>query len=154
MAAGLTLRAEVLDRFREAFAEAVRTQIGDRPPIREIRSDGALPIELLTQETAEALRFAGPWGKDFPEPRFDGEFEVLEARLVGADQRHLKLKVAPPRGPTVEAIGFGLGERLAEAQGTVRLAYRLDINSFRGRQSLQLMVDHLEPETAIEFGTG
>jgi single-stranded-DNA-specific exonuclease len=144
MAAGLTLRPGCLEPFRDAFVEAVRVQLGDVPPTPEIRSDGALPVELLTLETAEALRVAGPWGKDFPEPRFDGVFEVVEARLVGEDRRHLKLRVAPPGGGAViEAIAFGLGERIEAARGAVRLVYRLDVNSYRGRQSLQLMVDHL-----------
>ncbi|MGQ9660690.1 MAG: single-stranded-DNA-specific exonuclease RecJ [Thermochromatium sp.] len=143
MAAGLTLRPGCLEPFRDAFVEAVRVQLGDIPPTPEIRSDGALPVELLTVETAEALRFAGPWGKDFPEPRFDDVFEVVEAHLVGDDRRHLKLRVAPPGGDVIEAIAFGLGERIEAARGAVRLVYRLDVNNYRGRQSLQLLVDHL-----------
>nr|WP_207280916.1 single-stranded-DNA-specific exonuclease RecJ [Thiocystis violacea] len=142
MAAGLTLRAESLEAFRDAFVEAVRAQLGDVPATPEIRSDGALPARLMTLETAELLRLAGPWGKDFPEPRFDGVFEVLSARIVG--ERHLKLRVAPPDGQPIEAIGFNLGERLALAQGEVRLAYRLDVNDYRGVRSPQLLLDHLQ----------
>ncbi|QGU33637.1 single-stranded-DNA-specific exonuclease RecJ [Thermochromatium tepidum] len=143
MAAGLTLRPGCLESFRDAFVEAVRVQLGDIPPTPEIRSDGALPVRLLTLETAEALRFAGPWGKDFPEPRFDDLFEVIEARCVGDDRRHLKLRVAPSGGSAIEAIAFGLGERIASVRGMVRLVYRLDINSYRGQNALQLLVDHL-----------
>jgi single-stranded-DNA-specific exonuclease len=145
MAAGLSIRPEALSRFREAFAEAVRTVVGDRPPQPEIASDGALPQQLMTLETAETLRVAGPWGKGFPEPRFDGTFDVLSARLVG--ERHLKLRLAGSAvedGP-IEAIGFNLGEQLAEAGGAVRLAYRLDVNDFRGNRSAQLILEHLEP---------
>ena len=145
MAAGLSIRPEALSRFREAFAEAVRTVVGDRPPQPEIASDGALPQQLMTLETAETLRVAGPWGNGFPEPRFDGTFDVLSARLVG--ERHLKLRLAGSAaedGP-IEAIGFNLGEQLAEAGGAVRLAYRLDVNDFRGNRSAQLILEHLEP---------
>jgi single-stranded-DNA-specific exonuclease len=145
MAAGLSLRPEALPRFREAFAEAVREVLGDSPPQPEVRSDGALPTRLMTLETAETLRMAGPWGKDFPEPRFDGAFEVLSARVVG--ERHLKLRVAAPEsGDTpIEAIGFNLGEQLPETGGKIRLAYRLDVNDYRGTRSAQLVLDHLEP---------
>jgi single-stranded-DNA-specific exonuclease len=145
MAAGLSLRPEELPRFREAFAEAVREVLGDTPPQPEIRSDGALPARLMTLETAEILRMGGPWGKDFPEPRFDGTFEVLGARVVG--ERHLKLRVAAPgsEGEPIEAIGFNLGEQLPEAEGRIRLAYRLDVNEYRGARSAQLLLDHLEP---------
>jgi single-stranded-DNA-specific exonuclease len=134
-----------LSRFREAFAEAVRTVVGDRPPQPEIASDGALPQRLMTLETAETLRVAGPWGKGFPEPCFDGTFDVLSARLVG--ERHLKLRLAGPAaedGP-IEAIGFNLGEQISEAGGAVRLAYRLDVNDYRGNRSAQLILEHLEP---------
>ncbi len=145
MAAGLSIRPEALPRFREAFAEAVRAVLGDRPPQPEIASDGALPQRLMTLETAETLRVAGPWGKGFPEPRFDGTFDVLSARLVG--ERHLKLRLAGPAaedGP-IEAIGFNLGEQISEAGGAVRLAYRLDVNDYRGNRSAQLILEHLEP---------
>ncbi|SDW26617.1 single-stranded-DNA-specific exonuclease RecJ [Thiocapsa roseopersicina] len=145
MAAGLSIRPEALSRFREAFAEAVRTVVGDRPPQPEIASDGALPQRLMNLETAETLRVAGPWGKGFPEPRFDGTFDVLSARLVG--ERHLKLRLAGPAaedGP-IEAIGFNLGEQISEAGGAVRLAYRLDVNDYRGNRSAQLILEHLEP---------
>ncbi|WP_373510623.1 single-stranded-DNA-specific exonuclease RecJ [Thiocapsa sp.] len=145
MAAGLSIRPEALPRFREAFAEAVRSVLGDRPPQPEIASDGALPQRLMTLETAETLRLAGPWGKGFPEPRFDGTFDVLSARLVG--ERHLKLRLggsAAEDGP-IEAIGFNLGEQISEADGAVRLAYRLDVNDYRGNRSAQLILEHLEP---------
>lgn len=142
MAAGLTLRAEGLETFREAFVEAVRAQLGDIPLQPEILTDGSLPAHLMTLETAELLRFAGPWGKDFPEPRFDGTFEVLQARLVGG--RHLKLRLESPDGGPVDAIGFNLGEHLERARGQVRLAYRLDVNDYRGVRSPQLLLDHLE----------
>ncbi len=145
MAAGLTLKPEALSDFRLAFREAVREQLGETPAVREIRSDGELPPRLLNLETAEALRLGGPWGKGFPEPLFDGEFEVVGARIVG--ERHLKLRLKPERGPFIEAIGFGLGERLEQAQGAVHLAYRLDVNDYKGERTPQLILEHLQSTT-------
>lgn len=145
MAAGLSLRHQSLARFDDAFAAAVREVLGDQPPQPEIRSDGELPAHLMSLATAETLRIAGPWGKDFSEPCFDGTFAVREARIVG--ERHLKLRVTPPGvngGGTIEAIAFNQGERLGEAAGQVRLAYRLDVNEYRGIRSAQLVVEHLE----------
>ncbi|AFL72810.1 single-stranded-DNA-specific exonuclease RecJ [Thiocystis violascens DSM 198] len=144
MAAGLTLRAEGLEDFRDAFIEAVRAQLGDLPRQPEIRSDGPLPGGLMTLDTAEALRLGGPWGKGFPEPCFDGGFEVLQARIVG--ERHLKLRVAMPDGEPIDAIGFNLGEKLPEARGRVRLAYRLDVNDYRGVRSPQLILEDLQAD--------
>ncbi|MFD2111423.1 single-stranded-DNA-specific exonuclease RecJ [Thiorhodococcus fuscus] len=142
MAAGLTIRLGLLDAFRASFVEVVREQLGDVPPQPEILSDGELPARLLTLETAEALRLAGPWGKGFPEPRFDGTFEVREARIVG--ERHLKLRLAPPDGDPLDAIGFHFGDQLEQARGHIRLAYRLDVNQYRGVRSPQLVMEYLQ----------
>jgi len=142
MAAGLTLKSESLADFRLAFRDAVREQIGEAPPFREIHSDGELPPRLMSLETCDALRLAGPWGKGFPEPLFDGEFEVVQARLVG--ERHLKLRVRPGRGPLLDAIGFNQAERISQANGRVQLAYRLDVNEYRGERTPQLILEHLQ----------
>lgn len=142
MAAGLTLRPESLPGFRLAYRQAVREILGEIPPVREIDSDGELPPGLFNLETAEALRLGGPWGKGFPEPLFDGDFEVTSARLVG--ERHLKLRLRSGTDPLVDAIGFDQGERLGEAHGRVRLAYRLDVNEYLGQRAPQLILEHLQ----------
>ena len=145
MAAGLTLPAAHLDDFAAAFADAAHAELGDRPPVRELVSDGELAPACLNLETAEALRTAGPWGKGFPEPLFDGVFEVLDRRLVG--DGHLRLRLRPGLAgvtETVEAIGFGLGEAMGEAQGQVHLAYRLDVNDYRGLRAPQLLLEYLK----------
>jgi single-stranded-DNA-specific exonuclease len=143
MAAGLTLDAEALEAFRAAFEAEVRRELGDDPPRREILSDGELPPAALSLPTAEVLRLAGPWGKGFPEPVFDGRFGVEGARVVGG--RHLKLRLRAAGGPPVEAIAFGQGPELAVPGAAVHLAYRLDVNEYQGSRTAQLIVEHLQP---------
>jgi single-stranded-DNA-specific exonuclease len=143
MAAGLTIAAAALAAFRAAFAAEVRNMLGDQPPVREILSDGELPAGLLSLETAEAVRFAGPWGKGFPEPIFDGRFQIQDAKVVA--QRHLKLRVRAPGGAPVEAIGFGLAEQRKGLGESSHLAYRLDVNEYRGLRAPQLLIEHLSP---------
>jgi single-stranded-DNA-specific exonuclease len=147
MAAGLTLPAGHLADFADAFAAAARAELGDRAPVRELLSDGELAPTCLNLETAESLRTAGPWGKGFPEPLFDGIFEVLDRRLVG--EAHLRLRLRPVGAGTgsrpIDAIGFRLGEALGEAQGLVHLAYRLDVNEYRGQRAPQLLLEYLRP---------
>ncbi len=143
MAAGLTLRRVVLDTFRDAFADEVRRELGDAPVVRELVSDGELSADALDLPTAELLRTAGPWGKGFPEPLFDGRFQVLHRRLVG--ERHLRLRLrADEGGSAIDGIGFRLGQHAATGSDQVHLAYRLDVNEFRGIKSAQLIVEHLE----------
>ncbi len=143
MAAGLSLSAEGLPAFREAFNDEVRREVGDAPPVREILSDGALPAAMLTLDIAEALRFAGPWGKGFAEPVFDGQFAISDVRVVA--DRHLKLRVCGEGAQPLDAIGFGLAEHRAGLGDAMHLAYRLDVNEYRGLRAPQLVIEHLQP---------
>ncbi|MCK5092688.1 MAG: hypothetical protein KAR30_09195, partial [Gammaproteobacteria bacterium] len=112
-----------------------------------IHSDGMLDEQDLGLDLAEQLREAGPWGQGFPEPVFDGEFEVISQRIVG--EKHLKMMVRPLGGSvTLDAIAFNVAGSAAEQFGEgeldeVSLAYRLDVNEFRGIRSAQLMVEHI-----------
>jgi single-stranded-DNA-specific exonuclease len=146
MAAGLSLPRDALADFRAAFEAEVVRQLGDVPAVREILSDGELPAPLLTLHTAEALRRAGPWGKGFAEPVFDGVFAVAHTSV--AAERHLKLRVRLDNAPPLEAIGFHLAEHRRLVGERVRLAYRLDINDYRGLKAPQLVFEHLEPALA------
>jgi single-stranded-DNA-specific exonuclease len=142
MAAGLSLPRTALDAFRCAFAEQVRRELGDAPNVRELLSDGELSGSMLSQETADALRFGGPWGKGFGEPLFDGLFEVSDVRI--AADRHLKLRVRAADGLPIDAIGFNLAEQRGAVGQHMHLAYRLDVNDYRGLRAPQLVVEHLQ----------
>ena len=92
------------------------------------------------------MRFAGPWGQAFPDPLFDGEFRVVQQRLVG--EKHLKLVLSPDEGRTViDAIAFNVDLSVwpNAAIQRVQLAYKLDVNEWRGKRQLQLMVEQLAP---------
>ncbi|MGV2988695.1 single-stranded-DNA-specific exonuclease RecJ [Vibrio sp. E150_011] len=150
MAAGLTIQEKDFERFSQLFDQIVRDELGETALKGVILSDGELAPEEFTMHTAETLRAGGPWGQAFPEPIFDGEFKVLHQKLVG--EKHLKLMVEPMHkgfGTNImlDAIAFNVDlRRWPDASvKTVTLAYKLDINEFRGNQSLQLMVDYLEP---------
>jgi single-stranded-DNA-specific exonuclease len=146
MAAGLTLRERELERFERAFAEESARWL-DPAAAAVIDSDGELSAEEMTLATAFELREAGPWGQAFPEPAFDGEFALLESRVVG--ERHVRFRVRPLiSGEHFEAIAFNFltPERGAREvpTGRARLAYRLDVNDYLGTRRLQLVVEHLE----------
>ncbi len=146
MAAGMTIAAENLGLFQQAFDEAVRRQLTAEQLQHAVLTDGELSGSEMTMETAELLRESGPWGHQFPEPLFDGEFSLLQQRIVG--QRHLKLVLMEPdSGVAIDAIHFNADTDLwpDDTVQRVRAVFRLDVNEFRGQRSLQLMIDHLLP---------
>ncbi|CAM3560666.1 single-stranded-DNA-specific exonuclease RecJ [Vibrio aquimaris] len=149
MAAGLTILEQDFERFSQLFDAGVKTELDEAALKGVILSDGELKPEEFSMHTAELLRSAGPWGQAFPEPVFDGEFKLLHQKLVG--EKHLKLMLEPlhkghPTNIMLDGIAFNVDlRRWPDASvKTVRLAFKLDINEFRGNQSLQLMIDHLE----------
>lgn len=150
MAAGLSLARADYERFARAFVEEVERHAGDVQLQAVIESDGELVESDFGLELAEQLRFAGPWGQHFPEPVFDGRFQVVSQRLVG--EKHLKLVLFPAAGSVLlDAIAFNIDPDVWPDQAVeqVDIAYRLDVNEYRGQRSLQLLVEHIEPASTI-----
>ncbi|NRP35758.1 Single-stranded-DNA-specific exonuclease RecJ [Marinobacterium sp. xm-d-579] len=146
MAAGLTISKADLARFETAFAAEVTRQTRKEDLDRVIETDGELAPNQFTMELAQMIQEAGPWGHQFPEPSFHGEFRLLQQRIVG--QKHLKMVLQEPTtGLALDAIAFNVESDIwPNASITrVRAVYRLDINEFRGQRSLQLMVEWLKP---------
>ncbi len=144
MAAGLTISDKDLGLFQQAFDEEVRRQLSEADLQQQVMTDGVLNADEMTIELAEMLRDAGPWGHQFPEPLFEGEFSLLQQRIVG--HRHLKLVLMEPAsGLAIDAIQFNadMDQWPDESQTHVRAIYRLDVNEFRGRKTVQMLVDHL-----------
>lgn len=141
MAAGLSLSLASLPAFEQAFSECAARWLTPELLQAEILSDGELEPAEIDRRHAELLRDAGPWGQGFPEPQFDGEFEVLGSRVVG--ERHLKLELGHA-GRRLNAIHFGGWEGVAPT-GRVRIAYRLEPDDYRGGDAVQLVVIHREP---------
>jgi len=144
MAAGLTLKKSDLSQFRELFNQVVEKQLAGRAPEKIIETDGELDNEMLTLDIAEQLSVAGPWGQGFPEPLFQGEFEVLQARIVA--EKHLKLVLGRAGGGSmVDAIAFFVDDPQSWIGcPRIKVAYQLDINEYKGNRSLQLIVNYLE----------
>ncbi len=146
MAAGLSLEEAKFDEFQQRFGELVTEWLDPALLQGEILSDGELSPQEMTLDVAQMLREAGPWGQMFPEPLFDGHFRLLQQRIVG--ERHLKVMVEPVGGgPLLDGIAFNVDTASWPDNGVreVKLAYKLDINEFRGNRSLQLIIDNIWP---------
>ncbi len=170
MAAGMTLAEADLGRFRSAFAAEVAARADPETLTGIVHSDGELEAAELCVATARVLRSGGPWGQGFPEPVFDGDFRILGLRVVGS--KHLKLQLEPlastiasgdvgvsarpgvgmsaanagARGVDAIAFGYigGATEEAVRPGRQMRVAYRLEVNDYRGAESVQLNCQHLK----------
>lgn len=147
MAAGLSLPEDKLPAFRRAFDQQVRASVSEDDLQGVIFSDGELTPDDFTLDLAETLRSAGPWGQGFPEPLFDGVFTLNHWRIVG--HKHLKMKLEiPGRRWPIDAIAFNTVEAdLPDNPDNIRIAYKLDVNDYRGERSPQLLVTHIAAAT-------
>lgn len=144
MAAGLTLCEKSFDAFSKVFDQEVRQHLAAEDIRGVIHSDGELSPDQMNLEVAQLLRDAGPWGQHFPEPVFDGEFKLVNCRIVG--ERHLKLVLTTEDdGIVMDAIAFNQADKMPQNdQHDLMAAYRLDINEFRGNRSVQMIIEYLE----------
>ena len=142
MAAGLTLAESGLDVFKKAAADQMRRLYPGADFSGAIVTDGSLPDTALNLKFARSLRDAGPWGSAFPEPLWSGDFSIVEQRTVG--ESHLKLRVRPASGGSIiDAIAFN--QAGPAYRGVVQLAFKLDVNEFRGVENPQLVVEQIAP---------
>jgi single-stranded-DNA-specific exonuclease len=143
MAAGLTLAPEHLDEFTRAVTAVAEQWLSAEQLTQTMWSDGELDASTLQQPFVELLERLGPWGQGFAEPRFDGEFKLLQQRLVG--EKHLKLVLEGPDRVTVDAIAFNVDLAVWPDPSVQRIhaLYLVQLNHFRGRTSVQLQLEHL-----------
>ena len=116
------------------------SSVSDDQLNRRIVSDGQLENQFLTKELVLAIEEAGPWGNEFSEPVFDGQFRLVSQRVVG--EEHLKMTLA--QGDLlVDAIAFRQ-PFLKENPEQVHVVYKLQINRYAGSETIQLIVEYLE----------
>lgn len=143
MASGLTIARESFLTFSKAFDEIVSKHLNEEDLNQALWSDGELAAHECSLETAEILREGGPWGQSFPEPLFEGLFQLVDQRIVGG--KHLKM-VLKKENQIFDAIAFNVdlnqwpNHRLEQ----VNTVFKLDINEFRGKRGVQLIIEHVE----------
>ncbi len=142
MAAGLNLPQAHFAEFADCAAEQIKRLYPTADFSGALLTDGTLPPDSMNLRFASLLRESGPWGAGFPEPMWSGDFSVVDQRVVG--ENHLKMRVQPADGRTViDAIAFN--QAGLPLRGLVKLAYRLDVNEFRGVETPQLIVEQIVP---------
>jgi single-stranded-DNA-specific exonuclease len=143
MAAGLTVAAAGFERLRQALVEVAAAKLEADSLAARTLTDGELAPEEMTLTVARALRDFGPWGQGFPEPCFDGHFELVDHRLL--KDAHLKMTLRPVAGrTTVSAIAFNRGAADWAAGTQLHCVYRLTVNDYQAMPQLQLVVSHVD----------
>ena len=137
MAAGATLAEDDLPSFAAAFEQVAREGLDAATLARTLLTDGPLEPAQFEAGTVRTLD-AQVWGQAFEPPVFCDEVEIVSQRLVG--ERHLKLAVRHG-GALRDAIWFGRSEPLP---ARVRLAYRLNVDEYNGRERVQMVVEGCE----------
>ncbi|MCV6636745.1 single-stranded-DNA-specific exonuclease RecJ [Candidatus Albibeggiatoa sp. nov. NOAA] len=152
MAAGLSMPSQYYEQFSQAFDTEVRQLLTEDDLLGEVYSDGELQALDFTLTLAEQLRHVVPWGQGCVEPLFDGEFQVQEWFVL--KEKHLKMTVSPITDSSVEleAIVFNISKKGIEIKDwahsadtkKLHLVYKLDVNQFRGKKRLQLLIEEIE----------
>lgn len=143
MAAGMTLKTVDIPAFTEAFDKVAAELLTDDHLQALAMTDGELPPGFVNIQTAYLIREAGPWGQAFPEPVFDGVFDVVTWKLLG--EKHLRLQLQDPRDMSiVDAIMFFASEFIPPPP-RIHAAYQLTISEWQGRESLKLLLQYMEP---------
>jgi single-stranded-DNA-specific exonuclease len=150
MAAGLSLNRQHLEEFKQCFEEVAQKMLTPELLVNTLITDGMPANQDFSINMARQLRFVAPWGQNFPEPLFNGDFLVVNQRLLGADKNHLKLTLQLPNSKQlVDGILFGI-ERHGFTQenlmniNQVHAVFEMDVNEFRGNETVQLIIRHLD----------
>lgn len=146
MAVGLSLATEHLPAFQTLFLQVLAQRMTHEQLTKEILTDGQLAMDEFSIDLARYLKQIEPWGQHFPEPLFEGIFKIYQQRLVG--KKHLKLQLQlPQHHQYIDAIAFhvDLNQWPDPDIQWLHCAYRLDINQWQGKQTLQLLIEFLKP---------
>ena len=137
MAAGCTLLEDDLATFEAALQHIAEQWLSPATLAQSLETDGGLEAPYLRPDIVHALH-KEVWGQGFAAPVFQDQVEVLGQRIVG--EKHLSLKLRL-HGQEVDGIWFGRTDSLPPK---ALLAYRLDINTWQGREKLQLQIETMQ----------
>jgi len=145
MAAGLSIKEENFAEFQSAFESVVHSLLSPADLTRIIETDGELNEADFSLDIARSLE-QQVWGQGFPQPVFEGEFTVDNQRVVG--EKHLKLKLSVHQN-SFDAIRFFSTESMPRR---IHAAYKLAVNEYNGKSTLQLLIEHWEAIPSTDTG--
>ena len=144
MAAGLSIEEENIEKFREQLNQNCTLTEEDLRP--KIVIDVAMPISYITKELVEQISLLEPIGKGNVKPIFAQKgLRVLDSNIIGKNKNVVKLKLLDPQGAIIEGIYFGEADdfmNFIREKDSISITYYPEINRFRGRESLQIIIQN------------
>ena len=144
MAAGLSIEEENIEKFREQLNQNCTLTEEDLRP--KIVIDVAMPISYITKELLEQISLLEPFGKGNVKPIFAQKgLRVLDSNIIGKNKTVVKLKLLDPQGAIIEGIYFGEADdfmNFIREKDSISVTYYPEINRFRGRESLQIIIQN------------
>lgn len=147
MAAGFTVANDKVTLIQEILEKYVDSVLTDDLLIRSLHIDCEIPLSLVSQQLLFLIRTLAPFGMDNPEPVFVSHSCIVQdARSIGKDGSHLKLKVTDTTRRAIDAIAFGFGDLAYEISPgqAISLAYTVDENTWNGKTTIQLVVKDIQ----------
>ena len=146
LAAGFTVRNENIPALKARLTELAREALSGHELTPTLEIDAVLNVHQIGEELVEELRKLDPTGNANRPPVFIiRRAHLIEARAVGKDEKHLKLRIARAGQSALDAIGFNLGPVLPQLNGFADLAFTLEINEWKERRSLQRKLEDVKP---------
>lgn len=147
-AAGVTLKESDYETFKMAFEQQVEKTITPEQKEPTLVLDVALPFDAITPKLLRILRQMEPFGPENKSPVFytDGVMDNGTAKTVGKENAHLKARFVQGNHSPIDAIGFGLGDKLSlvKSGSPLRIAFALEENHWQGNVSVQLRLKDIQ----------
>lgn len=144
MAAGLSIEEENIEKFRRQLNENCTLTEEDLRP--KVVIDVPMPVSYITKELVEQISLLEPFGKGNTKPIFAQKgLRVLDSNIIGKNKNVVKLKLLDPQGVTMEGIYFGEAEdfvNFIRERNSISVTYYPEINRFRGRESIQIIIQN------------
>lgn len=144
MAAGLSIEEENVEKFRQTLND--NCTLTEEDMIPKIVIDVPMPISYINEELVEQLSILEPFGKGNTKPLFaQKNLRVLKVGIYGKTQNTVKLQLRDPSGAVMDGLYWGEAKEFADfarSHETISVTYYPRINSYMGRESLQIVIQN------------
>ena len=146
LAAGFTVRNSNMEALRQRLTAKARASLIGKTLRRSLHIDCEIDLADITMDLLAELEQLEPTGQGNPPPSFlTRDLKVLTQRRIGQDGKHLKLRLGADGGRTIDAIGFGMGDKWTGRLRRIDAVYQAEVNEWRGRRSLQMRLLDIAP---------